>query len=63
MECGDIAAKEPEAITGLNIQSGKDEYTVFLSNKEIMGTFKCKDFVGAGMINVFKNSKLLFRLR
>lgn len=63
MECGDIAAKEPGAITGLNIQSGKDTYTVFLSHKEIMGTFKCKDFVGAGMINVFKNSKLLFRLR
>lgn len=63
MQCSDIAAKEPWALTGLKIKSGEDEFVVFLSHKEIMGTFSWQDFTGAGMINVFKNSQLLFRLR
>ncbi len=63
VECGDMAAKRGGAFTGLNIHSGGDEYTVFLSHREIMGTFRWNGLAGAGTINVFKNSKLLFRLR
>lgn len=63
IECADVAAKKPGAITGLSIVSGKDEYTVLLSHREIMGTYKWESCVGSGMINVFKNSRLLFRLR